>query len=58
MSFLSLSNFGYRRFGPLPPDGRGFDADFVAQGAGRVSDYEVAGEWVRRRDRLNRRAAD
>src|SRR5579883_460141 len=51
MSILPLSDFGYRRFGSLPPGGGGFDAGVVAQGAAQVSDYDVAGAWVRRRDR-------
>ncbi|MBA4190908.1 MAG: hypothetical protein C0467_23210 [Planctomycetaceae bacterium] len=51
MSILRLSDFGYRRFGPLPAAGGGFPASRAATGAGNTGDYEVAGDWVRRRDR-------
>ena len=46
---LSLADVGYRQFGPLPAVGGGQTAIQIAEAAGKLADYEVAGAWVRRR---------
>ncbi|MGA2253716.1 MAG: hypothetical protein ABSG53_03565 [Thermoguttaceae bacterium] len=48
---LSLADVGYRQFGPLPATGGGQTAIQIAEAAGKLADYEVAGAWVRRRAR-------
>jgi hypothetical protein len=48
---LSLSDVGYRQFGPLPASGGGLDPTQAARIAAQYSDYEAAGQWVRRRAR-------
>jgi hypothetical protein len=48
---LSLSDAGYRQFGPLPAVGDGLDAQQLAFTASQCGDYEPAGAWVRRRGR-------
>jgi len=48
---LSLADVGYRQFGQLPAAGGGQTADQIAEAAGKIADYEVAGAWVRRRAR-------
>ncbi len=53
---LSLSNAGYRRFGPLPASGGGLAPQQAASAAARAGDYEAAGEWVRRSARRRGRA--
>lgn len=45
---VSLSNVGYRQFGPLPASGDGIDSHQAALMATQCSDYEAAGPWVRR----------
>ncbi len=48
---LTLSDAGFRQFGPLPVFGGGIDALRAAQAASQCGDYEAAGAWVRRRGR-------
>jgi len=48
---VSLSDVGYRQFGPLPATGGGLDANQVAATATQCRDYEAAGPWLRRRAR-------
>src|SRR5262249_39983885 len=48
---VSLSDVGYRPFGPLPPAGGGPDPQQIAVTAAQCGDYEAAGPWVRRRGR-------
>lgn len=50
-SVISLSDVGYRQFGPLPASGDGIAPDRVAWAATRQGDYDAAGPWVRRRAR-------
>jgi hypothetical protein len=48
---VSLSDVGYRQFGPLPSGGGGLNPRQLAWIASQCSDYEAEGAWVRRRGR-------
>ena len=47
----SLSDVGYRKFGPLPAAGGGLSPNPAAAMLARQGDYDACGEWVRRRAR-------